>query len=156
MRNGGSASSPSSSARVTRTRSAGGSRTVCDHPRPPTRSSSGTNYPRPRPESFCVAPSSPNWRTPMPDAVIVSALRTPIGTAGKGTLRDTDAFTLAHHIVEATTADLDTSLIDDVILGEGLYGGGVIARHAAITTGLTHVPGLAHNRHCAASLASVQ
>src|SRR5690606_36477585 len=38
----------------------------------------------------------------------------------------------------------------------GLYGGGVIARHAAITTGLTHVPGLAHNRHCAASLASVQ
>ena len=28
----------------------------------------------------------------MPEAVIVSALRTPIGTAVKGTLRDTDAF----------------------------------------------------------------
>jgi hypothetical protein len=28
----------------------------------------------------------------MPEAVIVSALRTPIGTAMKGTLRDTDAY----------------------------------------------------------------
>jgi len=43
-----------------------------------------------------------------------------------------------------------------VILGEGLYGGGVIARHAAITAGLTSVPGLAQNRHCAAGLAAVQ
>lgn len=31
----------------------------------------------------------------MPEAVIVSALRTPIGTAGKGTLRDTDAYRVA-------------------------------------------------------------
>ena len=43
-----------------------------------------------------------------------------------------------------------------MILGEGLYGGGVIARHAAITAGLTTVPGLAMNRHCAAGLAAVQ
>jgi acetyl-CoA acyltransferase len=92
----------------------------------------------------------------MPEAVIVSALRTPIGTAGKGTLRDTNAFDLAHHVVAASAEGHDASLIDDVILGEGLYGGGVIARHAAITAGLTTVPGLAHNRHCAASLASVQ
>jgi acetyl-CoA C-acetyltransferase len=92
----------------------------------------------------------------MPEAVLVSALRTPVGTAFKGTLRDTTAFDLAHHIVTAVAAGLDPALIDDVILGEGLYGGGVIARHAAITAGLTSVPGLAHNRHCAASLASVQ
>jgi len=46
--------------------------------------------------------------------------------------------------------------VDDVILGEGLYGGGVVARHAALTAGLTSVPGLAHNRHCAAGLAAVQ
>ena len=92
----------------------------------------------------------------MPDAVIVSALRTPIGTAMKGTLRDTTAFELAHHVVSATAEDLDKSLIDDVILGEGLYGGGVIARHAAITSGLVSVPGLSHNRHCAAGLAAVQ
>jgi hypothetical protein len=32
----------------------------------------------------------------VPTAVIVSALRTPIGTARKGTLRDTSAFDLAH------------------------------------------------------------
>ena len=72
----------------------------------------------------------------MPEAVIVSALRTPIGTAMKGTLRDTDAYALADHVVGAAAADLDRRQVDDVILGEGLYGGGVIARHAAITAGL--------------------
>lgn len=91
----------------------------------------------------------------MPEAVIVSALRTPIGTAKKGTLRDTDAYALADHVVRAAAADL-TAPIDDVILGEGLYGGGVIARHAAITAGLTSVPGLSNNRHCAAGQAAVQ
>src|SRR5436190_3371516 len=64
--------------------------------------------------------------TPMPDAVIVSALRTPIGTAMKGTLRDTDAYQLAEHIVGTAVADLGSAQIDDVILGEGLYGGGVV------------------------------
>jgi acetyl-CoA C-acetyltransferase len=92
----------------------------------------------------------------MPEAVIVSALRTPIGTARKGTLRDTDAYQLADHVVGAVVGDLDSTSVDDVILGEGLYGGGVIARHAALTAGLTSVPGLAHNRHCAAGLAAVQ
>jgi acetyl-CoA acyltransferase len=92
----------------------------------------------------------------MPDAVIVSALRTPIGTAMKGTLRDTDAYQLAEHVVGAAAADLDSVPVDDVILGEGLYGGGVVARHAAITAGLTSVPGLAVNRHCAAGQAAVQ
>ncbi|WP_333716814.1 thiolase family protein [Gordonia sp. (in: high G+C Gram-positive bacteria)] len=96
----------------------------------------------------------------MPEAVIVAARRTPIGTAGKGSLRDTDAFDLAEHIVSAVAADVaalgNTAEIDDVILGEGLYGGGVIARHAAITAGLRTVPGLANNRHCAAGLSAVQ
>ncbi|EME14360.1 thiolase family protein [Rhodococcus triatomae] len=95
----------------------------------------------------------------MPEAVIVSALRTPIGTAGKGTLRDTTAFDLAHHIVGATVESLDQidpARIDDVILAEGLHGGGVIARHAAITAGLQTVPGLALNRHCAAGQSAVQ
>lgn len=92
----------------------------------------------------------------MSDAVIVSALRTPIGTARKGTLRDTSAFELAQHVVTEAARDLDPAQVDDVILGEGLYGGGVIARHAAITAGLSHVPGLANNRHCAAGQAAVQ
>lgn len=92
----------------------------------------------------------------MPEAVIVSALRTPIGTAFKGTLRDTTAYDLAHHVVTAAADGLDPALVDDVVLGEGLYGGGVVARHAAITAGLTSVAGLAHNRHCAAGQAAVQ
>lgn len=92
----------------------------------------------------------------MPEAVIVSALRTPIGTAMKGTLRDNDAYQLAEHVVGAAAEDLDAGQIDDVVLGEGLYGGGVIARHAAITAGLTNVPGLSNNRHCAAGQAAVQ
>jgi acetyl-CoA C-acetyltransferase len=92
----------------------------------------------------------------MPEAVLVSALRTPIGTAFKGTLRDTTAFDLAHHVVSAAVAGIDPDQVDDVILGEGLYGGGVVARHAAITAGLPQVPGLAQNRHCAAGQAAVQ
>ncbi|OBE97412.1 acetyl-CoA acetyltransferase [Mycolicibacterium elephantis] len=92
----------------------------------------------------------------MPEAVIVSALRTPIGTAMKGTLRDTDAYRLAEHVVGATVGELGSHPVDDVVLGEGLYGGGVVARHAAITAGLTAVPGLAVNRHCAAGQAAVQ
>ena len=92
----------------------------------------------------------------MPEAVIVSALRTPIGTAFKGTLRDTDAYQLAEHVVGEAVAGLDSLPVDDVILGEGLYGGGVVARHAALTAGLPSVPGLALNRHCAAGLAAVQ
>lgn len=92
----------------------------------------------------------------MPEAVIVSARRTPIATAMRGTLRDTDAYVLADHVVGHAVADLDPALVDDVILGEGLYGGGVVARHAAITAGLQGVPGLAVNRHCAAGQAAVQ
>ena len=95
----------------------------------------------------------------MPEAVIVSALRTPVGTAFKGTLRDTTAYDLAHHVITAITAStegLDPARVDDIIFGEGLYGGGVVARHAAVTAGLTSVAGQAQNRHCAASLTAVQ
>ena len=96
----------------------------------------------------------------MPEAVIVSALRTPIGTAVKGTLRDTDAYQLADHIVGAMVTELDSHVdradIDDLILGEGLYGGGVAARWANVHAGMAHIPGAAVNRHCAASLTAVQ
>jgi len=91
----------------------------------------------------------------MPEAVIVSALRTPVGTAFRGTLRDTSAFDLADHVVRAAAEGLDPERVDDVILAEGLQGGGVIARHAALTAGLGDVPGLDVNRHCAASLSAV-
>jgi acetyl-CoA C-acetyltransferase len=91
----------------------------------------------------------------VPEAVIVSALRTPVGTAFKGTLRNTTVYDLAHHVISHAAAELDSTPIDDVILAEGLHGGGVTARYAAIAAGLNPVPGLAVNRHCAASLAAV-
>lgn len=63
----------------------------------------------------------------MPEAVIVSALRAPLGTAVKGTLRETTAFDLAHHVVEATTKQLETDAsVDDLILGEGRFADEVV------------------------------
>ncbi|MFD3309516.1 thiolase family protein [Streptomyces sp. NPDC058694] len=93
----------------------------------------------------------------MVDAVLLSACRTAIGTARRGTLRDTSAFDLATLVVReaAQGSGLPLDTIDDVVLGESLAGGGDIARYAALQAGLTHVPGLAHNRHCASGLAGV-
>jgi len=93
----------------------------------------------------------------MGDAVIVSTARTPIGTSFKGTLLDVDALALGIHAVSAAVerSGLDPALIDDVILGESRYGGGDIARYAAIEAGIPGAPGLAHNRHCASGLAAV-
>ncbi|ELP63734.1 thiolase family protein [Streptomyces turgidiscabies] len=93
----------------------------------------------------------------MVDAVLLSACRTAIGTARRGTLRDTSAFELATLVVReaAHRSGLPPETIDDVVLGESLAGGGDIARYAALQAGLIHAPGLAHNRHCASGLASV-
>jgi acetyl-CoA acetyltransferase family protein len=93
----------------------------------------------------------------MGDAVVASTARTAIGTAFKGSLLDVDAFELGTRAVAEAVrrSGVDPALVDDVVLGESLYGGGDIARYAAIEAGLEHVAGLAQNRHCAASLASV-
>jgi acetyl-CoA acetyltransferase family protein len=93
----------------------------------------------------------------MGDAVIVSTARTPIGIAYKGSLALVDPFELATVVVAEAVArsGLDPASIDDVVMGESLYGGGDIARYAAIEAGLEHVPGLALNRHCAAGLSAV-
>jgi acetyl-CoA C-acetyltransferase len=91
------------------------------------------------------------------DAVIVGSARTPIGRAHKGSLADVDAFQLASVAVAAAIerSGLPASDIDDLILAESLQGGGVIARHVALQLGLVRVPGLAVNRHCAASLSAI-
>jgi acetyl-CoA C-acetyltransferase len=93
----------------------------------------------------------------VPQPVIVSAHRTPIGTAFKGTLAGTSAMALAKTIVEETISrsGIPGSAFDDIVLGESMYGGGVLARHAAVEAGLLHVPGVALNRHCATSLTAV-
>lgn len=94
----------------------------------------------------------------MTEAVIVSAVRTPIGRAHKGSLVDVDSFSLAEVVIREVVerAGIDASVLDDIVLAESLQGGGVIARNVAIRLGLTHVPGLADNRHCAASLSAIQ
>ncbi len=91
-------------------------------------------------------------------AVIVAGARTAIGTSYKGSLIETDAMELATAAVgEAVRrSGIEPELVDDVILGESLYGGGDIARYAAIEAGLVNAPGVALNRHCASGLAAVQ
>jgi acetyl-CoA C-acetyltransferase len=94
----------------------------------------------------------------MGDAVIVAAARTAIGTARRGSLASFDAFELGKLAVgEALKrSGIPVDDVDDIVLGEVLQGGGDIARYAAIELGMMEVPGMAHNRHCASSLASVQ
>ena len=94
----------------------------------------------------------------MGDAVIVSTARTAIGTARKGTLLDVSAFDLAKHAVgEALKrSGIAEDDVDDLQMGESLQGGGDIARYAAVELGLTNVPGVALNRHCASGMAAVQ
>ncbi len=94
----------------------------------------------------------------MTEAVIVAGARTPIGRAHKGSLVDVDAFELGKVAVRSAVdrAGIPAADIDDVVLAESLQGGGVIARYVAVDLGLTSVPGLADNRHCAAGLSAVQ
>jgi acetyl-CoA C-acetyltransferase len=91
------------------------------------------------------------------EAVVVSAVRTPIGTARKGTLSETPAEDLATHILQEAVrrSGLAPERFDDVVFAESMYGGGDLARYAAVASGMTQVPGLAVNRHCAGSLSSV-
>jgi acetyl-CoA C-acetyltransferase len=93
----------------------------------------------------------------MKSPVIVEALRTPIGRSRKGSLVTKDAFELAQVVVGAVLerTKIDPKEIDDLVIAESLQGGGVIARHTAVTLGLEQVPGLATNRHCAASLGAI-
>jgi acetyl-CoA acetyltransferase len=93
----------------------------------------------------------------VPEAVIVAACRTAIGTSFKGSLTETPAIELASAVIEEAVqrSGLDPAEIDDVIFGEVMQGGGNIARHAAITAGLMSVPGLAAQRQCASSLSAI-
>lgn len=94
----------------------------------------------------------------MTDAVIVSTARTPIGRAMRGSLVDVDALDLAKVAIGGVLdrTPIERELIDDVVMAESMQGGGVIARNAAIQLGLTDVPGLANNRHCAGGLSAIQ
>ena len=73
----------------------------------------------------------------MPDAVIVAAVRTPIGRAGRGlaplSLQEIGAQTVTAAI---EVAGLDVEDIDDLLIGEVLQGGGCTARYIANVLGL--------------------
>src|SRR6266536_2393601 len=98
----------------------------------------------------------------MPEAVIVSAVRTPIGRANKGVLRNVRADDLASIAVRAAVdrvPQLDRSLIEDVILGcafpEGEQGMN-LARLVGALAGLPETAGgVTVNRFCASSLQAV-
>jgi acetyl-CoA acetyltransferase family protein len=98
----------------------------------------------------------------MTEAVIVSAVRTPIGRAGKGALKDVRADDLAAIAVRAAVQRvprLDLSLVEDVILGcafpEGEQGMN-LARIVGALAGLPETAGgVTVNRFCASSLQAV-
>jgi acetyl-CoA C-acetyltransferase len=95
----------------------------------------------------------------MPEAVIVSAVRTPIGRAAKGSLMDVRpddllAFAIREAVEQAE--GLDPNDIVDVMVGCGFpqeKQGMNLARRAALLAGLPMtVPGTTVNRFCASSL----
>jgi acetyl-CoA acetyltransferase family protein len=93
----------------------------------------------------------------MKQAWIVGATRTPIGTAYKGALRNVGADVLARIIVESVIerAGVSGEAVDDIVLAESQYGGGDLARYAAVAAGLRGVPGQAVNRYCAGGLTAI-
>jgi acetyl-CoA C-acetyltransferase len=99
----------------------------------------------------------------MPEAVIVDAIRTPIGRAMKGSLKDVRADDLAAVPIRALierNPDVDFSQTVDVMMGAA-FGAGEqgynIGRNAALLAGLDHhVPGVTVNRFCASSLQTLR
>ena len=97
----------------------------------------------------------------MKEAVIVSAVRTAVGKAPKGTLKNTRPDDLgAAAIKEAIVrAGIDVSLIDDVIMGcafpEAEQGMNV-ARTAMIVAGLpVEISAMTVNRYCSSGLQTI-
>lgn len=98
----------------------------------------------------------------MPEAVIVSAVRTPVGRAYKGSLRATrpdDLAALAIKEALARVPGVDAKEIDDVILGcampEGEQGMNV-ARIAALRAGLpVETSAMTINRFCSSGLQAI-
>jgi len=99
----------------------------------------------------------------MPEAVIIDAIRTPIGRAGKGSLRTVRADDLAAIPIRALierNPEVDFSETVDVMMGaaSGVGEQGYnVARNASLLAGLDHhVPGCTVNRFCASSLQTIR
>ncbi|QCQ90162.1 acetyl-CoA C-acetyltransferase [Rhodococcus sp. SGAir0479] len=94
----------------------------------------------------------------MPEAVIVSVARSPIGRAVKGSLASMRPDDLAAQMIAAAIAkvpELDPTDIDDLMLGCGLPGGKAgfnMGRIVAIKLGYDTLPGTTITRYCSSSL----
>ena len=92
----------------------------------------------------------------MRDAVIVDAVRTPVGKRG-GKLKDWHPVDLAAHTLKTVVErnDLDPALIDDVIMGTVMQTGEQsvnVGRNAALAAGFPEeVPGTTIDRQCGSS-----
>jgi acetyl-CoA C-acetyltransferase len=97
----------------------------------------------------------------MPDAVIVSTARTPIGKAHRGAFNMTHGADLGGHVVGRAVerSGVEPAEVEDVIMGCALperATGGNIARQAAIRAGLpVTVSGMTVNRFCSSGLQAI-
>lgn len=91
------------------------------------------------------------------EAVIVSAVRTPIARQG-GVLASVPAHVFGAEVMKEAIkrAKVNPEAIDDVIFGNVLSGGGNIARLTALQTGLsTELPGLTVDRQCGSGINAI-
>ena len=97
----------------------------------------------------------------MPEAVIVSTARTPIGKAYRGAFNNTSPVTLASHAIKHAVdrAKVDPAQIEDVWMGCGFPEGAQgqnIARHASIGAGIPVTAAAATvNRFCSSGLQTI-
>jgi acetyl-CoA C-acetyltransferase len=99
----------------------------------------------------------------MPDAVIVDAIRTPIGRAAKGSLKDVRADDLAAVPLEALVErnpEVDFAQTDDILMGCGFPMGEQgynVGRNAQLLAGIDHhVPAVTVSRFCSSSLQALR
>src|SRR4051794_2129932 len=99
----------------------------------------------------------------MPEAVIVDAVRTPIGRAGKGSLKDVRADDLAAVPLKALVdrnPEVDFAETHDIMMGCGFQQGEQgynVGRNAQLLAGIDHhVPATTVNRFCASSLQTLR
>src|SRR5215210_4563719 len=99
----------------------------------------------------------------MPEAVIVDAIRTPIGRAFKGTLKDVRTDDLAAIPLRALAErnpEVSLSETVDLMMGCGFQMGEAgynVGRNAALLAGIDHhVPATTVNRFCASSLQTLR
>ncbi|MCW2780534.1 MAG: fadA 4 [Marmoricola sp.] len=94
----------------------------------------------------------------MPEAVIVSVARSPIGRANKGSMKDFRPDDLSALMIKAALdkiPELDPNIIDDLYLGCGLPGGesgNNMGRIVAVLLGYDKIPGATITRYCSSSV----